>query len=650
MINLAFSGFLAGLLALAVPILLHFLKKRPTQPTPFPSLRFLKPTLAKRAANNTLRKWLILLLRCLCLLALILAFCRPYLPRFAKEPETATVILWDHSFSMQAQPHKENLRNLCIRQLNQANAENPMLLGLVTDDVDWSGSFTADPDELKTFFALNPVSEQSSAFEQALRQADLQLATIAAKQKQIVLITDHQGVPWQKLRFNTPLSPGVSLQLITPPEHTIINAAIASATLQTPYTGPNGRIALETELTNHSTTHLAGKLITLLDDEPLDQRPVSLPPNSTITEQITGTGELKRHGLQLILEVEDHLNEDNVRWLALNAAPNPTILADAFPSEEIDFIRLAFQPTPETEAAQWVEIESETLRENLPQANLLLLRNGTRLNTAEIDQVLEYIRAGGAAAITWNNTPGMRNLLLQLGVAANLIPEQKSRELDFIDFDHPIFKPFLETRLGDLYNILFHAPPTLSLPDHAQVLARFSNGSPALAELSVEQGRILLFSAGMDREQTDWPTHASFLPLWRETLDYLQTGTPLPTDHSTSAHPLHVTDLKTARNFTTKQPIPLMDGCLPVRSAGNVLLFTDTEARLISINPPAEESDPAPWPERPDWQQLVSTESPTERPELLQPIDEASALWYPLLLIATLAALGELALANRTVL
>jgi hypothetical protein len=101
---LAFAGFLAGLAALSVPIILHFLRHKPTKNTPFPALRFLKATLARRAARNKLRKWLVLLLRCLCLVALVLAFCMPYIARFAQQPDEATVVLWDNSFSMQAAP------------------------------------------------------------------------------------------------------------------------------------------------------------------------------------------------------------------------------------------------------------------------------------------------------------------------------------------------------------------------------------------------------------------------------------------------------------------------------------------------------------------------------------------------------------------
>jgi hypothetical protein len=53
------------------------------------------------------------------------------------------------------------------------------------------------------------------------------------------------------------------------------------------------------------------------------------------------------------------------------------------------------------------------------------------------------------------------------------------------------------------------------------VLARFSNGTPALLERTVERGRVVLFASDVDRRWNDFPVHPAFVPFVLETLRYV---------------------------------------------------------------------------------------------------------------------------------
>ncbi len=651
MMELAFAGFLAGMAGLAVPVILHFLKHRPTQRTPFPSLRFLQATLARRAANNKLRKWIVLLLRCLCLAALVLAFCQPYLPRFAKQPDEVTIVLCDNSFSMQATPHRDMLRNLCLKQVDKADETHPVLLGMVSDKVAWSGKFSGDPAELRAAFNAMDGGEGTSSFENALRIADARLAIMPGKLKRIILVTDSQALPWKTLQWERKLSPGTRLKVLSPTDGRFINAAVTELSLASPYQGADSTASLTVRLENFSDRTMEGTLICLLDGEPAAQDKVTLAPSGETTHTFNLHGAKDHQGVEVRLEVDDDLAVDNRRWIALNKTPLPIVYANPDPSGQTDFLQLAFNPSKPSTSVQWKAWDNTLTPEQVEQADMVIIRDGLSLRTPAGEQLLDTLQQGGSATLIWSDTPEMRALMLRFGVSAKLLPKRQTKGLDFIDFDHPVFKPFLDAQVGGFFNILFYSPPVLELPETAQVLAAFNDGTPAVAEVPVGQGKLLVVASAMDRNHTDWPTHATYLPFWREVMEYGKKDSQADAPLRVSSTPVFMDGLQQATRLGADENITIEQSRLPADKSGNYLLDADTNPRVVSINPPREESDPAQLDANLSWERIISNE-PAAKAGLLadQPMDQGRNFWHALFVIALLAALGEMLIANRTVL
>ena len=77
--------FLAGVAAVALPLLFHLARRTPRVRLRFPSLMFLVPTTPRLTRRNRLEHWLLLALRCLGLALLAFGFARPFL----KETDSA---------------------------------------------------------------------------------------------------------------------------------------------------------------------------------------------------------------------------------------------------------------------------------------------------------------------------------------------------------------------------------------------------------------------------------------------------------------------------------------------------------------------------------------------------------------------------------
>src|SRR4051812_20501894 len=102
--GLVFSNtvMLAGLSALAVPVLIHLLMRRKAIVMRFSTVQFFQQH-PQQTRKRNLRKFLLLCIRLLLLALLVTAFARPYLPQsVAKAFRKRVVFVIDASASMQA--------------------------------------------------------------------------------------------------------------------------------------------------------------------------------------------------------------------------------------------------------------------------------------------------------------------------------------------------------------------------------------------------------------------------------------------------------------------------------------------------------------------------------------------------------------------
>lgn len=99
-----YPTFLIASLAIAIPIIIHLFYFRRFKKVYFTNVKFLKEVKEETSARQKLRNLLVLLMRCLTVLALVFAFAQPFIPQGTevKQGENAISIFVDNSFSMQS--------------------------------------------------------------------------------------------------------------------------------------------------------------------------------------------------------------------------------------------------------------------------------------------------------------------------------------------------------------------------------------------------------------------------------------------------------------------------------------------------------------------------------------------------------------------
>ena len=650
MMSLAFAGFLFGVLGIAVPIILHFIKQKPTEITKFPSFMFFHKNIAVKNSRNNIRKWIILLLRCLAILLISLAFAWPYIANFAKKPKRITVYIWDNSFSMTAEPYREELKREAEDLFDQTTPETPAILGIIGSQKRWMRKLTSKPDKLKAFFDSNIPGDSDSQLNQAIRHADLILQGIECSEKEIIIFSDKQKSPWKNVDFRKKLSPGVKLSVVFPKKSGFNNAAVTSITLMEPFSSAGQELHFKIILQNFSCKKIKGTLSLYFDNQKVRNRKVNLAPSSKekFFEEFKAF-KFSHHSIRAEFSDNDDIALDNSFYLPINPVTRAKIAVNGKNRETCDYLKLSYGATSTQHVADFLQLNSpEALN-----ANFAIIRKAPTEN--EEKTITKMLNKGKTIFITWDSSWEMRRFLQKFGIKTISVTKNKTlKHFGEINFEHPLFKHFMDVKIGSFFNIAFFDPPGLQPPENSEIIAKFADGTPAIFSLPASKGKVIMLSSKITRKSTNWPVHATFLPFMRELLFFAGSGTKeknsfivgdsIPMNGASEYSEMKSSDTRTraVKSFSPEKP-------------GNYLLYNNNQIeKIVSVNVDNEESENILLPKTFTPLKLVSNKSVINKSQQLSNSvfskEQGDTFWWTILLIALLFMISELLIANRTVL
>jgi hypothetical protein len=224
--------------------------------------------------------------------------------------------------------------------------------------------------------------------------------------------------------------------------------------------------------------------------------------------------------------------------------------------------------------------------------------------------------------------------------------------------EHPLVAPLAEHSLRTLIGWRFARGWTLP-PDAIEPLAFWDDGSPALGELIVGNGRVLVAGFSPDRRDGNWPIEGAFLPFIHRSAQYLldaRVRAPDVVARAGSSLSLpegegHWTAMAGSEVGATPREV---HGYV-TPSAPGVYEWSGPRGakRLFVVGLSPEESDPTAMQGNP-WMQLVSTEVVTKKIKtrnVLLAAEESEhqqKLWWWALVLVVLGLVIELGVSNRT--
>ncbi|MDH3223177.1 MAG: BatA domain-containing protein [Gemmatimonadota bacterium] len=535
--------FLVGLIGLAIPVLVHLTRHERGKPTPFPSLMFLERIPFQETSRRRIRHWFLLALRLAALALLVAAFARPFFRtgRLASVgglgPEEV-VLLVDRSYSME----RAGAWDQAMDRARSAVATLGPLdrLSLIGFDEAPRLYHRSTTDHARIMATLDTLATGSLAtrLAPAVRLGSSTLAASTLSRSRVVIISDFQRGSWRGDE-EAQLPDGVVLETVPVGDAGSANLALSGLDLDRSSSTGRDRISVSARLVNTSPDTVSTEAVLVIDESQVQSQSVTVAGGEALRIDFAPFTLTQMFTRGLVKVADEGLASDNALNFVLSPGGNTRILVvdPAGAGESNLYLRRALG-IAEGSGFQVRVIASAPSAADLDGADAVIL-NGGPLPGGDAGQRLQaFVQGGGGLLVVSGGGTRVgadHAAFLPVTVEGTRDAGREPIRLGFVDYDHRIFEAFRGARSGDFSRASFYRARSLTPTDSARVLARFDDGTVALAEARRGKGRVLVWASGLSRLWTSLPLQPIYLPLVHELANYLGGENEAPAWHESGA-------------------------------------------------------------------------------------------------------------------
>ncbi len=559
---------LLGIAGVSVPIIIHLLNRHQVQRVPWAAMRFLQTSVESNQRRLQIEDLLLLLLRVLLIALIAFALARPALNAAAGlfgQPASATLVLIDHSYSMTQTTGVASRFDIAKRAANQIVESLPSGSSVAV----WMAGDSAQPViaepsrdltlARKTIDDLKP-SDRATDLLPAIRQGIEMLKRSQSASRDLYIITDGQQSGFRQLAAIRQLLDSskdqvrATIVLVDQPENA--NLAISSLVQSSGVAAIDRPLRFSAVVTNYGDQPARDVRVSLRlassdatdratgNSAPVDDATIDvIDPGQS--KAISLFGRLKNDGYYAVTAslAPDRVPADDARTIVVRGTKRVRVLLvdgdvgrEARDAETF-FLRAVFAasgtvgqpPLIETKVSDAGSMASE----NLDDYDAVILANVADMASTTVDAINTFVNRGGGLIIF----PGdrMRRSFYndEFGTRAGLLPaiigepqgdeKAQTRLSTFSEsqLDHPIATLWKDPASGRLGSVSLYkfVPLTLIEPaDRKQsapkTVLKLVDGTPAVVEKSVGDGRVILFNTTADSAWSDLPAKPGvFVPM-----------------------------------------------------------------------------------------------------------------------------------------
>jgi hypothetical protein len=521
--------FLAGLVAVGLPIWLHLLKRASTEPKPFPSLMFFEHREAT-TVHKRLDFILLFILRTLMLVLLALLFANPFIRTSTPigRGERLVVVAVDRSFSMRTSEGAGGSR------LEQAKNEALSVIGSIPPNtkaqvVALAGTLQAmtqqvtDLGELRVAVAAIEPSDSRASFGELARYLRT-LRESADMPIEAHLISDMQKSAMPPGFTDLRLEGDTTLKL-----HPVgsVQPNWAVETVNAPprlYDPAQSKIAVT--VAGFNAPKATRTVTLLLNGKAVGTKSVEVAENGRGTVEFVGLEASQGFNkCEVRIDGADSLPADDRFTFAVERAdPKKVLFIDdgRRPNAE-KFFRAALESAKDGEYSMELQRGVVAANATLAKYSVVVLSDLTNVPEQLEKSLVDFVNKGGglfaalgAGSAQLRTAPVLDEAIQGTSYAGR--EGERFWSVADIDTGHPALAN-VERMDGVKFFQVARVTATKS-----QVLARLSDGSPLVLQRRVGEGNVLAFTSSLDQSSNDFPLKPSYVPFVQQAVRYLGGG------------------------------------------------------------------------------------------------------------------------------
>jgi hypothetical protein len=386
---------------------------------------------------------------------------------------------------------------------------------------------TSDRDRLLAALDTASLSADGTLYGPALKLAQTILEESQFPNREAFIISDFQRAGWNGDEGVT-FPPGTVVNPVLISDDATPNTAVASVALRREFFSGQERMTATARVVRRQGEEPIDRTIVLeVDGQEVQTQTVSLDPtgSATVVFEPFTLSELYTRG-SIRLDADALPRDDEFHFvLSPGRAMRMLVLEGASPRPDASlYLQRALEISEE--AAFQVDVRRSTsLSAADLQATDVVVLNDTRFpQGATADRLRGFVEGGGGLLLVLGERSAWQTGLEEF-LPGRFGPARDhtrgAARLGYLDYTHPVFELFAGPRGGDFARARFFRSRNLEVGPEGRVLARFDDGSVALAERRVGEGSVLVWTSTMDAFWNDLAVQPVFLPFIHQMMRHL---------------------------------------------------------------------------------------------------------------------------------
>lgn len=542
--------FLLGLLAVVIPVVIHFLNLRKPQKVAFSTLSFFSELQKSTIRRLKVKRWLLLAVRVLTIIVLAMALARPFLPpgigSTSNSTATLYIILVDNGIRMDRVnadgPYIEQAKQV-IQSLTDGARDQDRFVIIPTHG-DYGSSGFLNQSQVSDVLIDLEVSETGSLLNQRMASIEGLVASWSGDISVLYRITTDDGLVADAHVLEIPESLiDVPLNYVLLGSESGSNLVVESVKTAGTIAGPGVSVPIEIVISNSGRQPAFNAFVSLeVDDRLVGQHQLNLDPGASETVYFdlipSRSGYIKG---DILLE-GDQFQPDNDHYFSLQVPEVRQVLTISETSENAGtYLNAALLAAEQVQGRiRLIQATSSTYQDvgQLENFDVVVLNGLDRINDDLQESLVRSVQSGLGLVVfpsqradfsSYNRLLGRLNAGQFVGFRGTYGSFDPIARIDRIRDGHPIIEEIFEkqededisTELpGLFYYLRFSQVPqsgTLTVLQSELV-------EPILLDHRFGNGRVLISTIGADPGWSSFPGNPLFAPIFYRTILFAMSG------------------------------------------------------------------------------------------------------------------------------